>query len=97
MIIESAEKIQEILNLLLTEYEALTKEKKKNTLLERFCLTQREKEIYNYLELGFSRTQIAKELNLSVATVKNQISSLCKKISAPNTKMAVQKIKELAK
>ncbi len=49
-----------------------------------FNLTDIEKEIINYLKFGFTNMEIAKEIHVSVHTVKYHISSIIKKTNAIN-------------
>lgn len=43
-------------------------------------LTHREKDILALIERGASNKQIAQQLNLEVATVKNQVHNILKKL-----------------
>lgn len=53
-------------------------------------LSRREKQVLHYLGQGLSNKEIAKKLDLQVATVKLHVSGICKKIGADNrTKAAI--------
>ncbi|SDB81015.1 DNA-binding response regulator, NarL/FixJ family, contains REC and HTH domains [Pelagirhabdus alkalitolerans] len=52
-------------------------------------LTKREWDVYKLLVDGFSNEEIADELNLSPATIKNYISSILKQIEAKDRTNAV--------
>jgi len=51
-------------------------------------LTRREKEVLQYLGKGLSNKEIARDLDLQVATVKLHVSGICKKIGADNRTQA---------
>lgn len=75
--------------LLLKDYLKLNKEK---TLAS---LTLSEKEIFSYLEQGFTPSSLIMKLNKAESTLKNQINSILKKLNAKNCKEAVEKVKQL--
>lgn len=49
-----------------------------------FYFTNREKNIIEYIKLGFSNKQIAKTLYISLGTVKKHVSSIINKTNAIN-------------
>ena len=49
-----------------------------------FYFTNREKNIIEYIKLGYSNKQIAKTLYISLGTVKKHISSIINKTNAIN-------------
>lgn len=76
-------------DLLLKDYLSLHKEK---------CLavlTSAEREIFSYLEQGFTPSRLAIKLNKAEGTLKNQINSILKKLNAKNCKEAVEKVKKM--
>lgn len=52
-------------------------------------LTDREKEILNLISKGFTNKEIAKELMISLNTVKAHISSIISKLKVKNRTEAV--------
>lgn len=52
-------------------------------------LTRREKEILKHVALGKTNEQIAKNLNISVLTVKTHVSNIYSKIKVPNRIQAI--------
>ncbi|MCX7745486.1 MAG: response regulator transcription factor [Clostridia bacterium] len=79
-----------------TPFEVLLKEysklKKENQLKD---LTPAEREIYDLLEEGYTKSKIESTLYKSSGTLKNQIRHILKKLSVKSSKEAVQKIKSL--
>jgi DNA-binding NarL/FixJ family response regulator len=57
-------------------------------------LTPAEKEIFNYIEQGYSHARIAKILCKAESTLKSQINHLLKKLDAKNCKEAITKVKQ---
>ena len=55
-------------------------------------LSPSEKEIFYYIQKGYSRSQISGELNKSESTVKNQTKSVCKKLGTCRKKEAIKKL-----
>ena len=49
-----------------------------------FYFTNREKNIIEYIKLGYSNKQIAKTLYISLVTVKKHVSSIINKTNAIN-------------
>ena len=49
-----------------------------------FYFTNREKNIIEYIKLGYSNKQIAKTLYISLGTVKKHVSSIINKTNAIN-------------
>ena len=49
-----------------------------------FLFTNREKDIIEYIKLGYSNKQIAKTLYISLDTVKKHVSSIINKTNAIN-------------
>jgi RNA polymerase sigma factor (sigma-70 family) len=74
-----------------------------NTLLEEFRrlaqeqalsqLTSAEREIFNHLQQGRSRSDIAELLGKSEETIKSQIKAILRKLESSSTKEAVEKVK----
>ncbi len=75
--------------LLLKDYLRLNKEKTLATL------TLSEREIFSYLEQGFTPSSLMVKLNKAESTLKNQINSILKKLNAKNCKEAVEKVKQM--
>ncbi len=73
--------------LLLKDYLRLNKEK---TLAK---LTSSEREIFSYLEQGYTPSSLIVKLNKAEGTLKNQINSILRKLNAKNCKEAVEKVK----
>lgn len=49
-----------------------------------FYFTNREKDIIEYIKLGYSNKQIAKTLYISLGTVKQHVSNIINKANAIN-------------
>lgn len=75
--------------LLLKDYLRLNKEKNLTNL------TISEREIFSFLEQGFTPSSLLIKLNKAEGTLKNQINSILKKLNAKNCKEAVEKVKHL--
>ncbi|WP_433947002.1 response regulator [Paenibacillus sp. SN-8-1] len=56
-------------------------------------LTPAEREVYDLVEKGYTRTEIEKRLVKSENTLKCQIKKILKKLHSPTTKEAVKKVK----
>lgn len=56
-------------------------------------LTTAEREVYDLIEQGYSRSEIQKKLIKSDNTIKNQIKNILKKLSVSSMKEAIQKVK----
>lgn len=72
---------------LANEYKSLKKEKMFDSLTE--C----EQQIIEYSNKGLSRKQIVAKTNKAMSTIRNQISSILKKIDVKSLKEAVFKLK----
>jgi NarL family two-component system response regulator LiaR len=75
------------LEVLLQDYLRLKKEEQLKVL------TRAEKEVFGYLEQGYTQAGIAELLNRAESTIKSQVKSILKKFDVPNSKAAVEKIK----
>ncbi len=64
------------------------------SLPARPILTHREKELISYLRQGYSRKNIAEQTFRSENTIKSQMSTLYRKLSAKSSKQALGKAKE---
>ena len=64
-------------------------------LLLRYQISKREIEVLQLIERGLSNQEIAKELFISIATVKTHIASLFSKLDVKRRTQAVQRAKEL--
>lgn len=71
----------------------IVKEKKKDDLLSKYGLTKKEKEVFSFLEEKLNRMQISSAMFITKDTVKNHITNILEKLSAKNTKRAIEKIK----
>ncbi|WP_025691511.1 response regulator [Paenibacillus zanthoxyli] len=56
-------------------------------------LTPAEREIYELVEQGLTRSEMEKKLIKTESTIKNQIKNILRKLSVSNTKEAVKKAK----
>jgi len=56
-------------------------------------LTVREREIVGFIDRGFSNKEIARELGIEVATVKNHVHNLLEKLSVHRRSQAAAKIR----
>lgn len=56
-------------------------------------LTPAEREIYKMVEQGYTQSQIEKELHKAERTIKNQVSTMLKKLGARSVKEAIEKIR----
>ena len=54
------------------------------------CLTAREKEVLDYLMMGFHNAEIARELDISSHTAKAHISSILRKFGVNSRTSAVR-------
>lgn len=63
--------------------------------LDRFQLSQREKDVLHCIKDGLTNPDIADRLSLSMGTVKNYISSIYAKLSVSDRNEAIRKIREL--
>lgn len=68
-------------------------QKQKEELIEE--LSAREKEILSLIAKGFSNSEIADKLFLSVGTVKNYVTNILQKLEAKDRTEAVVKAKDL--
>lgn len=59
------------------------------------ALTQREREVLDYLREGLSNKEIARALNLQEVTVKLHIRGICRKLGAKNRTQAALRAQEL--
>jgi len=59
-------------------------EEKRKRFFERFNITKREKEIILLLNEGYSYNELAKELVISITTVKTHVHNIYKKVGAKN-------------
>lgn len=66
---------------------------KVNQELRLSALSNAEREVFHYLEVGYTRKQIQHKLHKSEGTVKNQINQLLKKLNASNTIEAIQNVR----
>lgn len=64
---------------------------KKNEQLKN--LTQSEKQVYDLLEKGYTKSRIETELYKSANTIKSQIKQILKKLGVTSSKEAVMKVK----
>lgn len=58
------------------------------------CLTKREAEIAELIEIGLSNKEIAGRLNVEVSTVKNHVHNILDKLQAHDRRSAVRYLKE---
>jgi len=86
--------IQENTNKTITTYEETLFQKKRDELLIKFGLTNKEKEIYYYLEKNLSPQDIAKKLVVEEKTIRNHISNIAKKMDTDKDGI-ITKIKDL--
>ena len=63
--------------------------------LKRLNLTSREYEVLRLLAQGYSNTEIAGDLCLSISTIKTHVSSLLVKLDVKNRTQAAEKAKRL--
>lgn len=75
------------IEVLLEDYAKL----KKDAILNQ--LSPSEREIFELLERGFTQISITQTLHKAESTVKNQVSSILKKMKVRTTKQAIEKIK----
>lgn len=79
---------------ILSELSKIEKvQKQKEELIEE--LSAREKEILSLIAKGFSNSEIADKLFLSVGTVKNYVTNILQKLEAKDRTEAVVKAKDL--
>ncbi len=79
---------------ILSEISKIEKvQKQKEELIEE--LSAREKEILSLIAKGFSNSEIADKLFLSVGTVKNYVTNILQKLEAKDRTEAVVKAKDL--
>jgi len=79
-----------LLSRLLSEFRQLMNVEPQATPPEELGLTQREKEIVNYIARGESNREIAERLFISEKTVKNHVSSILRKMAlGDRTQVAV--------
>jgi DNA-binding NarL/FixJ family response regulator len=79
---------------ILSELSKIEKDQKqKGELIEE--LSTREKEILSLIAKGFSNSEIADKLFLSVGTVKNYVTNILQKLEAKDRTEAVLKAKDL--
>lgn len=57
-------------------------------------LTQREGEVLQLIGDGQSNKEIARELSLSVATVKHHVHSILQKLKVPSRAQAVRRVRD---
>jgi DNA-binding NarL/FixJ family response regulator len=57
-------------------------------------LTQREREVLQYLEKGWSNKEIARALELQEVTIKLHIRGICRKLGAKNRTQAALRAQE---
>jgi len=62
--------------------------------LDDTCLTRRQSDVARLISRGLSNKEIARELELSVATVKHHVHSLLAKLSLPRRAHVVRKIRD---
>lgn len=86
-------KIKEKTNIIVT-YEETLLQKKRDELLNRFNLTNKEKEIYCYLEKGLTPQEIAERLVVEEKTTRNHIGNIAKKMDTDKDGIVI-KIKKL--
>jgi len=65
-------------------------------ILDDFELTSTEKKIFYLKKVGLTRTEIAEKRIISNSTVRNQITSILKKIGGKNIKDAILKVDGIA-
>lgn len=75
-----------VADVLLKEFRRLKKEEQMN------AFTPAEKEIFNYLDKGYNKTQIEKVSYRTKNTIKHQIRSIFKKLNVRTRKDAIRKI-----
>lgn len=68
-----------------------------NMFLSKFEITQREKEIIEYILAGHTNSEIGEKLFISPNTVKNHIYSIYKKMNIKNRYELIHKLSELQK
>lgn len=79
---------RKVLNLLMSSENNLSKQKEEpNT---EYNLTDREKDILNFLINGLEYKEIGQELNLSPNTVRNHISNIYKKLHVTSRAQAIK-------
>ena len=62
--------------------------------MEKVELTARELEIMKLVNEGYKQTEISKELNITLATVKKHIASVYCKLKVKNKTVAINLLKE---
>jgi DNA-binding NarL/FixJ family response regulator len=83
----------ELMALMAEEYRV---EKKRDELLDQFCLTSKEKQVFICMEKNLSNRETAREIGVELKTVKNYITAINKKLdTGGHTKRAIEKIKKL--
>jgi DNA-binding NarL/FixJ family response regulator len=83
----------ELMALMATEYRF---EKKRDELLNQFCLTAKEKQVFICMERNLSNRETAREIGVELKTVKNYITAINKKLNTGgHTKRAIEKVKKL--
>jgi NarL family two-component system response regulator LiaR len=90
-VIRTVMKNNKPIEMLLDDYLRL----KKDALLHR--LTPAEREIFELLEQGSTQINIAQTLHKAESTIKNQVSSILKKMNARTSKQALEIINRMAK
>jgi len=65
-----------------------------NAALDEACLTRRESDVARLISHGLSNKEIARELTLSVATVKHHVHHLLAKLSLQRRSHVMRKVRE---
>ncbi|SDJ51410.1 DNA-binding response regulator, NarL/FixJ family, contains REC and HTH domains [Paraburkholderia steynii] len=65
-----------------------------DSLDTELALTQREMEVLHLLGHGYSNKEIARELCLSIATVKHHVHSILDKLKLPNRVLAMRRVRD---
>lgn len=66
-----------------------------NQIEDIHLLTEKEKLVLKHIQLGLSNKEIAKQLNISLSTVKTHINNLYNKLEVTNRVLAIQKAQKL--
>ncbi|RXZ80109.1 DNA-binding response regulator [Paenibacillaceae bacterium] len=56
-------------------------------------LTTAEREVFEYIEAGYTQSQIEQKLHKAESTLKNQVNKMLKKLGVTSSKAAVEKVR----
>lgn len=76
-----------VMETLLKDYARLKREEQLQTL------TPAEREVFEYIEAGFTQAEIEQKLFKAPSTLKNQVGNILKKLGVKSSKEAVEKVR----